>query len=187
MNLSCNINFKLPFDEFCARMQNKLKSIQILFAYKIQSYLTCHIMDRQRLLSLVRFYFIGLNGVIIIIAGIVLFILGKINFIEKELVSGSFIGGKLAAISILFIFYGALGAYGAVKNERVLIIIYASIAVILLITRLLWWVLAAMHGYWLKTSYYSYVVVELTIILMSALFNFVLKWFKIFHITIFVN
>ena len=139
-------------------------------------------LDTNRLFSLLRFYFIGLNAVIII-AGIIFFILGNINFSEKDLVSGSFIGGH----SIVFVIYGALGAYGAVKHERVLIILYASIAIISLITRLLWWVLAAMHGCRLEASYYSYVSIELTIILMSALFNYLLEWFKIIHVKIFVN
>ena len=131
-------------------------------------------MDKNRLFSILRLFFIGLNG-LIIIAGIVCFILGNINFTEKFYYSGSFIGGQLASISILFIVYGALGAYGAVKRDRIMVMIYASIALVSLITRLLLWALAAMHGYKLLAFNYAYVALELTIILMSALLFYVIR------------
>ena len=131
-------------------------------------------MDRDILFSLIRFYFIGLN-VIIILIGIGLFYLGNINFSEKVLISGSFFGGYMAPTSIMFVIYGALGAYGAFKRERQIIIIYASIAVVSLITRLLLWVFAAMHGIKLESWNYTYVATELTNILTSILFNYLLK------------
>ena len=131
-------------------------------------------MDRQTLFTLLRFYFIGLNC-LIIIAGIVLIYLGNINFTEKKLISGSFIGGYMASTSIIFVIYGALGAYGAFKRDRVIIMIYASIAVVSLVTRLLLWVLGAMHGIKLESWNYTYVAAELTNILMSILFNYLLE------------
>ena len=81
----------------------------------------------------------------------------------------------MASTSIIFVIYGALGVYGAIKRNRVIIIIYASIAAVSLITRLLLWVLVAVHGAKLESYNYTYVACELTNILMSALFNYFLK------------
>ena len=128
-------------------------------------------MDRQLLFTLLRFYFIGLNG-LIIISGIVLFYLGNIDFNKKNIDFGSFIGGKMASTSIVVVIYGALGAYGAIKRERVIINIYASIAAVSLITRLFLWVLVSIHGVKLEAYNYTYVGLELTNILMSVIFNY---------------
>ena len=131
-------------------------------------------MERQVQFSLIRYCFIGLNGLIIMI-GIVFIYIGNINFTEKKLISGSFFGGYMASTSLIFVVYGALGAYGAFKRERVIIIIYASIAVVWSVTRLLLWVLGAMHGIKLEPWNYTYVAAELTNILMSTLFNYLLE------------
>jgi len=132
-------------------------------------------MDRNTFFKYLRYLFIGLNG-LIIIAGVVCFILGNINFAEKFYYSGSFIGGQLASISLLFIVYGFLGIYAAVRNDRIAIMIYASIALVSLITRLLLWCLAAMHSYKLLGWNYAYIALELTIILISGLVYYFNKW-----------
>jgi hypothetical protein len=131
-------------------------------------------MDRNIFFKYLRYLFIGLNG-LIVIAGVVCFILGNINFAEKFYYSGSFIGGQLASISLLFIVYGFLGIYAAVRNDKIAIMIYASIALVSLITRLLLWCLAAMHSYTLYGWNYAYIALELTIILISGLVYYFIK------------
>ncbi len=151
-------------------------------------------MDRNILLKYLRFLFIGLN-VLIIIAGVVCFILGNINFGVKFYYSGSFIGGQLASISLLFIVYGFLGIYGAIREDKVAIMIYASIAMVSLITRLLLWCLAAMHSYKLVGWMYAYIALELVIILISGLMfyfvKWIINWFQLFfskdHINLFLS
>ncbi len=132
-------------------------------------------MDRNILLKYLRYIFIALN-VLIIIAGVVCFILGNINFANKFYYSGSFIGGQLASISLLFIVYGFLGIYGAIRSDKIAIMIYASIAMVSLITRLLLWCLAAMHSYALVGWIYAYIALELTIILISGLMFYLVRW-----------
>lgn len=121
-----------------------------------------------------RYLFMIVNG-IIIIAGIVCFILGNINFNEKWYYSGSFIGGQLASVSILFVVYGCLGLYAAFKQDSIATMIYGTIAAVSLITRILLWALAAMHKYYLPAWYYGYVALELTIIILSAALFYVIR------------
>ena len=140
-------------------------------------------MDKARLYPIIRSIFIGLNG-LIIIAGVVSFIVGNIFFSERVgfnavnirvYFSGSFIGGQLSSLAILFIVYGYLGIYAARKMERTAVFIYASIALISLLTRLLFWVLAAMHGVQLQEYMYAYAALEISILLLSGLLYYVIE------------
>ena len=130
-------------------------------------------MDKNQL---IRYIFQSLNYGIII-AGIICFVLGNINFVNdsktsyKIYINGSFIGGQLASLSISILIYGALGLYAIHKNDRIMVIMYVSITVVSLITRVMVWVLSAIHGIKLLESFnYAYVALELAIIIVSAFF-----------------
>ena len=132
-------------------------------------------MDKNRLLSILRYIFIVLN-ILLILAGITIFIQGNIAFKNQFYETGSFIGGHLVSISVLLIAYGALGAYSAFKEDGLMVEIYASFAVLSLISRLLVWLLAPLHGFEIEVHMYGFVGLEVTIILMSCLMMYYCTW-----------
>ena len=137
-------------------------------------------MDRS---SLSRSAFICTN-ILIIMAGVVAFIIGNIyyskdvgsgNYSIKLEYTGSFVGGPLAVVSLLFIIYGLLGVYAGYKNNRIATGVYLAIAIISIVSRFLFWSLTAMHHLVLENIYYSFVCIEICLIVIATLFFYAAK------------
>ncbi len=99
----------------------------------------------KNLLSL-KFTFIGLN-ILLIIASVFCFIYGMFNFANKWVMSGSFIGGHLAQISVVFLLLALLGIYSVIQRDRTALVLYASIVLTSLFIREFSAGLASFHGY----------------------------------------
>jgi len=98
----------------------------------------------KNLLSL-KFTFIGLN-ILLIIASVFCFIYGMFNFDQKWVMSGSFIGGHLAQLSVLFLLLALLGIYSVIQRDRTALVLYASIVLTSLFIREFSAGLASLHG-----------------------------------------
>ncbi len=98
----------------------------------------------KNLLSL-KFTFIGLN-ILLIIASVFCFIYGMFDFDQKWVMSGSFIGGHLAQLSLLFLLLALLGIYSVIQRDRKALILYAAIVLTSLFIREFSAGLASLHG-----------------------------------------
>jgi len=81
------------------------------------------------------------------ICGIISLIYGQFEFEKNMVLSGSFMGGHLAQLSLLIFLFGLLGIYTVIKNDRTALIVYCSISLSSLFIRNFTDGLAKLHGY----------------------------------------
>ena len=120
-----------------------------------------------------KFTFVAIN-ILIIIAAVFCFIYGQFDFQSKFVHSGTFIGGHLAQLSIIFLVFSLLGIYSVIGGDRKALVLYFSLVLCSLCVRNFSAGLAQLHGhgwYASKTSpvfWGLYVWLELSSLFMSA-------------------
>lgn len=103
-------------------------------------------MERTKNLLNIKFSFIGLN-ILLTIGSVFSFIYGMFDFDDKFVLSGSYLGGHLAQLSLFLLLLAVLGIYSVLRPDRIALVVYACIIFSSLFIRNFSAGLASFHGY----------------------------------------
>ncbi len=156
--------------------EQEVRKTKIYCEQKTTAKTNHQIMETTKNLLNLKFTFIGLN-ILLIIASVFCFIYGMFDFSQKWVMSGSFIGGHLAQLSVLFLLLALLGIYSVIQRDRKALVLYASIVLTSLFIREFSAGLASLHGYgWVPITgnvfWALYLFFELFCLLLSCVLLF---------------